>query len=107
MKINKEIKHLKEGFKGDLLFDELSKIVYSTDASAYRAIPLGVALPKDKEDIRELVAFANQNNLSVISCGAGTTRAGQVVGDGRVGDVSRYMSQVLELNVEERWVRVA
>ncbi len=106
MKINKEIKHLKEGFKGDLLFDELSKIVYSTDASAYREIPLGVALPKDKEDIRELVAFANQNKISLIPRGAGTSLAGQVVGNGLVVDVSRYMKQVLELNVEERWVRV-
>lgn len=67
--IKKEIKNLKEGFKGDLLFDELSKIVYSTDASAYREIPLGVALPKDKEDIRELVAFANQNKISLIPRG--------------------------------------
>lgn len=105
-KINKAFKHLKEGFKGDLLFDELSKIVYSTDASAYREIPLGVALPKDKEDIRELVAFANQNKISLIPRGAGTSLAGQVVGNGLVVDVSRYMKQVLELNVEERWVRV-
>ncbi len=105
-KINKEIRTLKEGFKGDLLFDELSKIAYSTDASAYREIPFGVALPKDKEDIRELIAFANQNKISLIPRGAGTSLAGQVVGNGLVVDVSRYMKQIVELNVEQRWVRV-
>ncbi len=55
MKINKEIKHLKEGFNGDLLFDELSKIVYSTDASAYSEIPFGVALESISENFSHII----------------------------------------------------
>lgn len=104
--INRERKGLKKSFKGDLLFDELSKIIYATDASAYREIPFGVALPKNKEDIKVLVDFARRNKISLIPRGAGTSLAGQVVGSGLVVDVSRYMKQIVELNVEEKWVRV-
>ena len=88
--IKKELKQLKEGFKGDLLFDELSKIVYATDASAYREMPLGVAIPKNKQDIKELIEFANRNKITLIPRGAGTSLAGQVVGSGLVVDISRY-----------------
>ena len=104
--IKKELKQLKEGFKGDLLFDELSKIVYATDASAYREMPLGVAIPKNKQDIKELIEFANRNKITLIPRGAGTSLAGQVVGSGLVVDISRYFKSIVELNIEEGWVRV-
>ncbi|MCK9163432.1 MAG: FAD-binding protein [Bacteroidales bacterium] len=100
------IKELKNGFQGDLFFDELSKIIYATDASAYREIPFGVCHPKTKVDLTKLIDFANKNSISLIPRGAGTSLAGQVVGDGLVIDFSRYFNKILEINPEQRWVRV-
>ena len=90
------IKELEMDFEGDLFFDDLSKIIYATDASAYREIPFGVSNPKTKDDLKLLIDFANKNSISLIPRGAGTSLAGQVVGDGLVIDFSRYFDNVLE-----------
>lgn len=92
--------------KGEIRIDLLHRILYSTDASAYRETPLGVAYPKDTEDIRTLVTFAGKNQINLIPRAGGTSLAGQVVGNGLVVDVSKYMNHILEINPEERWVRV-
>jgi FAD/FMN-containing dehydrogenase/Fe-S oxidoreductase len=91
---------------GDLHFDQLMRVLYATDASVYRELPLAVALPKNEEDIQLLINFAHQHHTSLIPRSAGTSLAGQCVGDGIVVDVSKYMTQILELNQEEGWVRV-
>jgi len=105
-KIEKKLRNLAKEIQGDLLIDNLSKAVYSTDASAYRETPLGVVLPKTKEDIFKIVSFAKENKISLIPRGAGTSLAGQVVGDGLVVDISRYFKKIIEVNTQERWVRV-
>ncbi|MDX1942201.1 MAG: FAD-linked oxidase C-terminal domain-containing protein [Saprospiraceae bacterium] len=92
--------------KGDFYSDNLHRILYATDASIYREIPLAVAYPKDAKDIQTLVKFAAINKISLIPRTAGTSLAGQCVGPGIVVDVSRYMNKILEVNVEEAWVRV-
>jgi FAD/FMN-containing dehydrogenase/Fe-S oxidoreductase len=93
-------------FKGEIFTDTASRLLYCTDASAYREMPLGVARPKDAEDIRNLIRFAKEKKLPLIPRTAGTSLAGQVVGSGLVVDVSRYMTRILELNQQEHWVRV-
>ena len=100
------IKELKERFEGDIFHDRSSRLQYATDASAYREEPLLVTRPKHINDIRELVLFAQKNKLSIIPRTAGTSLAGQVVGEGIIADVSRYMTDILEVNREEMWVRV-
>lgn len=92
--------------EGELLIDDLSLVLYSTDGSIYRKRPLAVALPKTVEDIRRLILFADANQLPLIPRTAGTSLAGQCVGEGIVVDVSRYFNKILELNVAEKWVRV-
>ena len=82
------------------------RLLYATDASAYRELPLAVALPKSVADIKKLIAFAHAQHTSLIPRTAGTSLAGQVVGKGIVVDVSKYFTQILELNNEEGWVRV-
>jgi len=89
-----------------ILTDALHRIAYSTDASAYREMPMGVAYPKTEDDIRELLKEAKRRATCLIPRAAGTSIAGQVVGNGIVMDVSRYMNQILEINAEEKWVRV-
>ena len=77
-----------------------------TDASAYRELPQAVAFPKTVDDIRELIRFAVKEKTSLIPRTAGTSLAGQVVGKGIVVDVSKYFTNILELNAEEKWIRV-
>lgn len=92
--------------EGDLFDDVTMRTLYATDASAYREMPLAVALPKTADDIKKLISFAHVEQTSLIPRTAGTSLAGQVVGRGIVVDVSKYFTQILELNKEEGWVRV-
>ncbi|MEE4198354.1 MAG: FAD-linked oxidase C-terminal domain-containing protein [Bacteroidales bacterium] len=100
------LKALAKQLQGDLYTDLKNRLLYATDASAYREIPLAVVRPRNKNDLIQLVEFANKHKTSLIPRTAGTSLAGQVVGNGIVVDLSRYFSQIIELNVEERWVRV-
>lgn len=97
---------LKSQLEGSLFFDNAHKVLYATDASAYRELPLAVAIPKNEADILRLISFANEYYTSLIPRAAGTSIAGQVVGGGIVVDISKYMTSIVELNTEEHWVRV-
>ena len=103
---NSHLSSLAEQLEGDLFYDNTIRTLYATDASAYREMPLAVAIPKTVADIKELIAFANQNKISLIPRTAGTSLAGQVVGSGIVVDVSKNFTRILEINKEEHWVRV-
>lgn len=92
--------------KGEVFTDLEHKVIYSTDASAYRETPVGVAYPHDEEDVVAIVKYAVANKRNLIPRTAGTSLAGQVVGDGLVVDMSRHMNAILEINPEERWVKV-
>ena len=71
-----------QGFKGEIDLSYAQRVLYSTDASAYREIPYGVAYPKDNNDIRLLIRYANEHKLPLIPRTAGTSLAGQVCGRG-------------------------
>ncbi|GAB3510267.1 FAD-binding and (Fe-S)-binding domain-containing protein [Spirosoma knui] len=98
-------------FEGDLYFDEspehtAQRMLYATDASVYQEMPVAVALPKSVADIKRLLRFAQQHELGLIPRAAGTSLAGQVVGSGIVVDISKYFGQILDVNTDQRWVRV-
>jgi FAD/FMN-containing dehydrogenase/Fe-S oxidoreductase len=82
------------------------RTLYATDASSYREMPLAVAIPKTKADIATLISYAAANNTSLIPRTAGTSLAGQVVGNGIIVDVSKNFTKIIELNAKEGWVRV-
>ncbi len=100
------LKQLSTQLTGELFFDKTMRTLYATDASAYREMPLAVAIPKNTDDLKKLIAFAHQNKTSIIPRTAGTSLAGQVVGNGIVVDVSKHFTAILELNTTENWVRV-
>ena len=104
--MNTLLQNLASQLEGDLHFDEIMKVLYATDASVYRELPLAVALPKNAIDIQAIIKFAQTHNLSLIPRTAGTSLAGQCVGNGIVVDVSKYMNQILEINTNENWVSV-
>ena len=72
-----QFENFKSHLDGDFFTDELMKSIYATDASVYRKLPLAVAYPKNKNDIKKLVAFAKEHNTSLIPRTAGTSLAGQ------------------------------
>lgn len=100
------LQQLGKSLEGEWYMDKAMRVLYATDASAYREMPLAVAVPRTKEDIKKLIAFASSQRTSIIPRTAGTSLAGQVVGNGIVVDVSKYFTQILELNKEDKWVRV-
>src|SRR4249920_817150 len=104
--MNEKLQQLAQSLEGECYFDNKMRILYATDASAYREIPLAVTMPKSIDDIKKLVAFARMERTSLIPRTAGTSLAGQVVGNGIIVDVSKYFTKILELNKEEAWVRV-
>ena len=104
--MNQRLKELSENLEGELYFDNTMRILYATDASAYREMPLAVAIPKSINDLKKLIHFARVEKTSLIPRTAGTSLAGQVVGRGIVVDVSKNFTKIIELNKEEHWVRV-
>src|SRR5687768_12158737 len=82
------------------------RILYATDASAYRELPLAVAIPRSVNDLKKLIVFAHEHKTSLVPRAAGTSLAGQVVGNGIIVDVSKHFTGILEYNKEENWVRV-
>jgi FAD/FMN-containing dehydrogenase/Fe-S oxidoreductase len=97
---------LRNSLSGELFFDDLHKSIYATDASVYRKIPTAVAYPKDTKDIQQLIAFANKHNITLIPRTAGTSLAGQCVGDGIVVDVSKHFTKILGFDEEKKTVTV-
>jgi FAD/FMN-containing dehydrogenase/Fe-S oxidoreductase len=101
-----QLTELQNQLEGELFFDETMRVLYATDASAYREMPLAVAIPKTVADLKKLILFARDHSTSVIPRTAGTSLAGQVVGGGIIVDVSKHFDQILEVNIQEKWVRV-
>lgn len=105
------LQQLSTSLKGELYFDltaehQMQLMAYSTDASVYQEKPLAVAIPQNNEDIKAIIGFANIHSITIIPRAAGTSLAGQVVGNGIVVDISKHFNQMIEVNIEERWCRV-
>lgn len=93
---------LRDGFSGDIMFDDASRGRYSTDASMYQIMPTGVAAPRNAEDIQIAIEAARSAGLSVTGRGGGTSQCGQTVNTGLILDNSRHFNGILELDVENR-----
>ncbi|MDG1194574.1 MAG: FAD-linked oxidase C-terminal domain-containing protein [Polaribacter sp.] len=99
---NSNLDTLHNSLSGDVLFDNLQKSIYATDASVYRKIPLAVAFPKDEKDIKNLIDFAIKNSITLIPRTAGTSLAGQCVGDGIVVDVSKHFTDIISFDEQAK-----
>ncbi len=102
----KDLRHLADQLEGELHSDAAMRRLYSTDASEYQEMPLAVALPKSEQDVGRLLAFAAQHHLGIIPRAAGTSLAGQVVGNGIVVDVGRHLNRILDYDATLQRVRV-
>ncbi len=97
---------LRSTVRGEVYFDQMSRGLHATDASHYQMMPSCVVVPKDEEDCIQAVKIAGRFCVPVTPRGGATSLSGQTFGAGMVIDVSKYMDQVLEVNVEEGWARV-
>ncbi len=100
------LKNIASEIEGDIYTDELWQILYSTDASAYKERPIAVIRPRSKNDIQKVIGYATSLQIPIICRTAGTSLAGQVVGKGIILDFSKYFNHIIEINPDERWVKV-
>ena len=89
--------------EGEVRFDRISRALYSTDASVYQIEPLGVIVPRTRDDVVRAVEIAARHRVSITARGGGTSQAGQAIGAGLQLDTSKYLNRILEVNVAERW----
>lgn len=97
---------LRKEIKGDVLFDSFSRGRYSTDASIYQLMPVGVVVPRDDEDVEIAVQIAVDAGVPILPRGAGTSQNGQAIGEALLLDTTRYLNKVLQFSPEERTVSV-
>ncbi|MDA0688030.1 MAG: FAD-binding protein [Proteobacteria bacterium] len=97
---------LRKEIKGDVLFDSFSRGRYSTDASIYQLMPVGVVVPRDDEDVEIAVQIAVDEGVPILPRGAGTSQNGQAIGEALLLDTTRYLNKILQFNPEERTVSV-
>ncbi len=97
---------LRERVKGEVRFDSHSRLLYSTDASIYQIVPVGVVLPRNAEDVIAAGEIAAAEGVPLLPRGGGTGLAGQTVGPALVIDFSKYMNRIIDLNPENARARV-
>src|ERR1043166_8202199 len=97
---------LQQSVRGEVRFDRLSRALYSTDASVYQIVPLGVVLPRSEDDILATLRACARFGVPLTARGGGTSQAGQCIGPGVILDCSKHFNEILEINAAERWVRV-
>lgn len=107
MEKDKEIfERLNSLIEGDVLYSELSRSLYSSGASLFRIKPRAIVQPHSKKDLVATLSFASEHNIPITARGGGTSRAGNELGTGILIDFSKYLNQIIELNAEEKWIRI-
>jgi FAD/FMN-containing dehydrogenase len=91
---------------GEVRFDPVARALYSTDASVHQMEPLGVVVPRDRQDILRVLDVCRRLRIPVTVRGGGTSQAGQAIGEGLQIDISKHYHRILEVNTEEAWGRV-
>jgi FAD/FMN-containing dehydrogenase/Fe-S oxidoreductase len=99
-------RELERQIEGEVRFDAISRALYSTDASVYQIQPLGVVIPRHRQDIVRTLEICRRFGCTLTMRGGGTSQAGQAIGEGLQVDVSKYYNRLLDVNAEEKWARV-
>jgi FAD/FMN-containing dehydrogenase/Fe-S oxidoreductase len=97
---------LRRHLRGEVRFDSGSRAVYATDGSNYRQVPIGVVIPRDKEDVLAAVSLCRDHGAPLLARGGGTSLAGQCCNAAVVLDFSKYMANILEIDSSRRIARV-
>ncbi|MCO5218614.1 MAG: FAD-binding protein [Thermomicrobiales bacterium] len=97
---------LEARIQGEVRFDAVSRMLYSTDASNYQIDPIGVVIPRTQDDVIGAITLAASHGVPILPRGGGSSLAGQAVGAALVIDTSKYLNRVISLNQETRQVTV-
>jgi FAD/FMN-containing dehydrogenase/Fe-S oxidoreductase len=97
---------LRSNIAGEVRFDAGTKAMYAVDAGNYRQVPIGVVIPRSKDDVVQTVAACRKYGAPLLSRAGGTSIPGQTCNTAIVLDWSKYMHGVQEINIRERWARV-
>jgi FAD/FMN-containing dehydrogenase/Fe-S oxidoreductase len=97
---------LRRAVRGEVRFDPGSRALYATDASNYRQVPIGVVVPRDRDDVAATVEVCRQHGAPILSRGAGTSLAGQCCNVAVVMDLSKYVNRILDVDASARIARV-
>ncbi len=100
------LRALKASIRGQVLADPVSRGIYASDASHHQIMPACVCLPMDVDDLVAATRLASEFRVPITPRGAGTSLSGQTTWTGMVLDLSKYMNHIVEVNVDEKWVRV-
>lgn len=92
---------LHRSISGEVNFDWISRVLYSTDASIYQIVPLGVVFPRDEDELAACVSIAAGHGVPILARGAGSSLAGQAIGHALIIDCARYLRRPPTINVEE------
>src|ERR1051325_6208033 len=92
---------LRYALRGEVLFDAFTRGRYSTDASIYQIEPIGVAIPRDTNDVEAAIAIARDEGVLVLPRGAVSSQCGQTVNESLVLDTSRHMNGLLEVDAAQ------
>jgi len=99
------VRDLRERVDGDVRFDDLTRELYATDASAYEVTPIGVVFPRSTADVAAVVSYCAERGTPVLPRGGGTSLAGQAVNEAVVLDFSRHMDSVQSVEPDSRIAR--
>lgn len=102
-----DVEHaLKASITGEVRFDAFSRVLYSTDASIYQIVPLGVVVPADEDDLATALRIAAETQTPVLPRGGGTSLAGQAIGRAIILDCSKNLNRIISLDPVARLARV-
>ena len=96
------VNELKKSITGEVKTDQITRVLYSTDASIHKMEPLGVVFPRNLDEVEAIVSIAKNYHIPLIPRGSGSSLAGQSIGNGLIIDCSRYINKLVNINQEER-----
>jgi len=97
---------LKKRVEGDIRFDKVSRLLYSTDASIYQIEPIGVVVPRHSQDVVRVVQIAGDEGVPLLARGGGTSQCGQTVGEALVIDVSKHLNGIVDFDPDNEGITV-
>ena len=97
---------LSRELEGEVLFDAFSRGRYSTDASVYQIQPIGVVVPRTRQDVLAAIQIAAEHGVPILPRGAGTSQCGQTVGEALVIDASKFLREVRSFQPSARAISV-
>ena len=99
-------KRIRNEIQGEYLSDDFSRGRYSTDASIYQLMPVGVVVPKSIDDVEATIKIAKEEGLPVLPRGSGTSQNGQAIGEALLIDTTRHLNEVIDFDAEAKTVCV-